>query len=105
MHDANVLKDRAAVAIVLRSGVPLRLLPIATGAHLTITSGDRQRLAARGQAGRYLADRSRMWLWFWNTFGGTGGGAVFDALAILAAARPDLIHFDPAARTSRQTGI
>jgi inosine-uridine nucleoside N-ribohydrolase len=96
VHDANVLKDPAAVNIVLQSAVPLRLVPIATAAHLALTSKNMQDFARSGTAGSYLSARSRTWLWFWNNFGGASGGIVFDALATIAAARPELIHFENA---------
>jgi inosine-uridine nucleoside N-ribohydrolase len=77
--------------------VPLRFIPISTAARLILTPSEMHALASSGPAGRYLSQRSGTWLRFWNFFGRTGGGVVFDALAILAAVRPDLIYFQNAA--------
>ncbi len=91
IHDANVSKDLLATAAVLRSNIPLTLLPIATGAHLLIDGADFRRLEKSGEAGNYLARQSRIWLWFWSHFVRTNGGPIFDALAIIPTTRPDLL--------------
>ena len=90
VHDANVLKDPRAVEIVLRCGIPLLLAPIATGRRLALTERQMKELGTKSNAGRFLETQSRTWLWFWTTFSGAEGAPVFDALAILAAARPEI---------------
>jgi pyrimidine-specific ribonucleoside hydrolase len=94
IHDANVFKDSAATAAVLRSNIPLTLVPIATSSHLLMDSPDLRRLQEGGEAGTYLSRQSRIWLWFWSHFVGTDGGPIFDALAIIPATRPDLLSME-----------
>ena len=91
IHDANVFKDPRAAAIVLEKKIPLTLVPIATSSNLALDENDLRDLEQNGDAGRYLARRSKMWLWFWTHFARTNGGPIFDVLAIVTAARPDLI--------------
>ena len=92
IHDANVLKDPAAVRALFRSKIPILLAPVETLGRLLIERGDLKRLANTGAAARYLATRSRTWLWFWTHVPHTDGGPIFDALAVLAVARPDLVR-------------
>jgi inosine-uridine nucleoside N-ribohydrolase len=91
IHDANVFKDPAATVAVVRSNIPLTLVPIATASELLLNDENLRELEARGVAGNYLARRSKVWLWFWTHFVRTNGGPIFDALAIVAAARPELV--------------
>ena len=94
IHDANVFKDPAAVAVVLRSKIPLVLVPIETASQLAIDRQDMRKLESGGAAGKYLARRSRIWLWFWTRFVKTDGGPIFDACAVLAATRPRLLTME-----------
>ncbi len=94
IHDANLVKDPAAVRAVLASSLPLLLTPIETSARLTLENDDLRTLAASGAAGKYLARRSGVWLCFWTHFVHARGGPIFDALAILAAARPELLTLE-----------
>jgi inosine-uridine nucleoside N-ribohydrolase len=91
IHDANVFKDPAATAVVLRSNIPLSAIPVSTASRLLVDGGDLRTLAKSGEAGNYLAGRSRIWLWFWTNIVQTKGGAVFDTLAIIAATKPGLL--------------
>jgi len=87
ISDANVVKDPAAVAQVLRSRIPVTLIPIETAAHFTVGATDLD--AMRGDpAGDYIQRKSRFWLWFWTKFVGTEGAPIFDAAAVLAVADP-----------------
>lgn len=90
VHDANVFKDPAASAAILRSKIPLTLVPIATSARLVIDKSDLRRLEA-SEMGNYLSRRSGIWLWFWTHFVRADGGPIFDALAIMPAARPEVV--------------
>jgi pyrimidine-specific ribonucleoside hydrolase len=90
IHDANVFKDPVAAEVVLRSKIPLVLVPITTASRLLIDETDLQSLSANGAAGGYLASRSKIWLWFWTHFVKTKGGPIFDALAIIPVIRPEL---------------
>lgn len=94
IHDANVFKDSAATAAVLRSNIPLTLIPIATGSGLTVDRADLGELERSGDAGQYLSSRSRIWLWFWTNFVKAKGGPIFDALAIIPATKPDLLSIE-----------
>ena len=94
IHDANVFKDPRAAAVLLRSGIPITLASVATAGDLSLTKSDLRDLAHSGAAANYLAQRSKVWLWFWTRFVGTDGGPIFDALAVMAAARPALVLID-----------
>jgi len=94
IHDANVFKDPRAAALVLQTKIPLTLAPVATSSNLMLDESDLRELERRGGAGRYLAQRSKVWLWFWTHFAGTNGGPIFDALATVTSARPELIAME-----------
>ncbi|MEO6871222.1 MAG: nucleoside hydrolase [Chthoniobacterales bacterium] len=94
IHDANLVKDPAAVREVLRSQIPVLLVPIETSSCLQLDRADLDKLAASGAAGKYLAPRSRVWLWFWTHIAKTHGGPIFDALAIVAVAQPSLVKIE-----------
>jgi pyrimidine-specific ribonucleoside hydrolase len=91
IHDANVFQDPAAAEAVVQSNIPLTLVPIATGSELLVNDENLRELERHGGAGNYLARRSKVWLWFWTHFVKTNGGPIFDALAIVAATRPELV--------------
>jgi inosine-uridine nucleoside N-ribohydrolase len=93
VHDANVVKDPAAVARVLRSKVPVTLVPVKAAADLTVAATDLD--AMRGYApGNFIQAKSRFWLWFWTKFVGTEGAPIFDAAAILAATQPEQLAME-----------
>lgn len=94
IHDANVFKDPRAAAIVLEKKIPLTLVPIATSSNLALDENDLRDLEQNGDAGRYLARRSKVWLWFWTRVARNNGGPIFDALAVVAATRPELIAME-----------
>lgn len=94
IHDANFVKDPTAMRAVFAWQLPIVLAPIETSSRLQIDRGDLDRLRASGPAGRYLASRSGAWLWFWKTFARERGGPLFDALAVIVAARPDLVTLE-----------
>lgn len=81
IHDANFVKDPQAVRVVLES-------------RLTMDAPDLRALKASGPAGRLLAQRSGMWLWFWTHIAQAEGGPIFDALAVVAAAKPQLVTIE-----------
>lgn len=91
IHDANAFKDPAAVKLLLKTKIPLQLTGIETGRRLTINPNDRATLARGGRGSRYLAQRSGTWLWFWRTILRQPGGPIFDALAVMAAIRPEAL--------------
>ncbi len=94
IHDANLVKDPNAVRVVLQSRIPVLLVPIETASRLMLERGDLRALESSGEAGRYLARRSRVWLWFWTQYVKARGGPIFDALAVAAAAKPSLLTIE-----------
>lgn len=92
IHDANVFKDPAAAAAVVRSNIPLTLVSIATASELLLNDENLRELERRGGAGSYLGRRSKVWFWFWTHFVKTNGGPIFDALAVVTATRPELVR-------------
>ena len=93
IHDANVVKDPEAVRQILRARIPITLVPIAAASHLRLNGQDLDTIGRNSEAGRYLRQKSRFWLWFWTKFLGTAGAPVFDAGPILAASAPGEIEF------------
>lgn len=94
IHDANVFKDPAAGEAVLRSNLPVTLIPVSAAKNLVVTGEDLRELERNGGAGNYLARQSKVWIWFWTSFVRTKGGPVFDALAVAGAARPGLLSLE-----------
>ncbi len=95
VHDANVFKDPAAVAVVLHSSIPIVLAPVELAPQLALTPAEMRALRGSGAAGDYLYRETRVWLWFWTRFAGEKGGLAFDLLALLPALRNDLIVTEP----------
>jgi inosine-uridine nucleoside N-ribohydrolase len=94
-HDANFEKDPTAAKTLLNSGVPLCLLPVGLGPELMLTEADFRQLRQRGgYAGVWLTRKSWLWLFLWKTCFGLEGAPVFDCLAVLAAARPEVLFFE-----------
>ncbi len=91
VHDANLFKDPAAVAAILRGARPLLFTPVEIAPQLAVTPADLQALQGGGPAGRYLSQRTRIWSWFWRVIVGEKGGLVFDVFAILPPVRPSLV--------------
>jgi pyrimidine-specific ribonucleoside hydrolase len=94
IHDANVFKDPAAAAAVMRSKIPLTIVPIPVAARLIIDAANLGDLEKNGGAGSYLARRSRTWLWFWTKFVRLEGGPIFDALAVLPTTNPGVLTIE-----------
>lgn len=90
-HDANTLKDPQAVKEILRTKIPVLLVPVSVAQHLTLTHDDLRRLAASGASGSYLSSRSRTWMWFWRNIGGADGAPVFDAAGVVALFKPNFL--------------
>jgi pyrimidine-specific ribonucleoside hydrolase len=80
-HDLNVRKDPDAVEIVLRSGVPLYLIPFEVGRQIVITRRDLRVLEAQSSLDAWLSARSAPWLEFWEHTLGAQGFSPFDLLA------------------------
>jgi pyrimidine-specific ribonucleoside hydrolase len=97
-HDLNVRKDPDAFDVVLRSGVPLHLIPFEVGRQVVVTLADLQTLEGRGALDAWVAARSFAWLDFWKKVLGAQGFSPFDALAVAYVVNPDKFtcHFIPA---------
>ena len=103
IHDANVVKDPAAAAAVIRSKLAVRLVPPETSSRLMLGPRDLREIGAGGPAGAYLLRNSRVWLWFWTHLARQEGGPLFDALAI-AALRPGLAEWETRYATVDRSG-
>ncbi len=95
IHDANIFKDPASAAVVLRRARNLTLVPFEVYSRLRVTRDDWRRVLD-GAAGSYLRPRTSVWIWFWTRFVRIDGAPVFDAAAVMAVARPDLVSSAPA---------
>lgn len=94
IHDANLVKDPAAVRAILHSQIPILLTPIETSSRLLLDKSDLRALSGSGSNDRFLARKSGVWLWFWTNIARARGGPIFDALAVVAAARPSLLTIE-----------
>lgn len=81
-HDFNVRKDPDAVEIVLRSGVPLYLIPFEAGHQIVITRRDLRALEEQGALDAWLSKRSARWLEFWEHTLDAKGFSPFDLIAV-----------------------
>ena len=104
IHDANVVKDPEAVRAVLASKVPITLAPVEVSSRLIMTKERRLELRDASPAAQFLYRKSRLWLWFWTAVVQHGGGPLFDALAVVGAARPELIVSERRQAWVRPTG-
>lgn len=89
LHDLNIRKDPDAFDFVLRSGIPLHLIPFEAASGVVITDRDLDALERRGALDAWLASHSRTWLSMWETLLGAGGFAPFDALAVIYLLAPE----------------
>jgi pyrimidine-specific ribonucleoside hydrolase len=92
IHDANVDKDPAAVAEILRSPIPLVLAPVETSADIVISRAEWLQLREGGPTSRFLQVKSRFWMTFWTKIVRHPGGPLFDSLGILLATHPQEIR-------------
>ncbi len=81
-HDLNFVKDPAAFETILRSGVPLSLLPFEAAQKVTITPADLALLSSSGPDARWLAEASQGWMRFWRVRLRVDGFHPFDSLAV-----------------------
>ncbi len=94
IHDANVVKDSAAIRTVLKASAPILIAPIETSSDLILEKQDLQLLRRSSPVGQHLANGSGVWLWFWKHIVRAKGGPCFDALAVIAAAQPGLLKLE-----------
>jgi inosine-uridine nucleoside N-ribohydrolase len=102
IHDANVVKDPAAVRVVFESKLRILLAPIETSSRLLLDAESLHALRAGDSAGKYLAQNSDAWFWFWTHIARAKGAPIFDALAVLCAARPDLLQIENRGATLKE---
>ena len=94
--DGNYHKDPPAMAVLLRAGIPLTLVPVELALQMPLTPAELRWVGREGgAAGRYLAVKARLWVWLWRLLFLTRGGIVFDSFAILAATHPHLLESEP----------
>jgi inosine-uridine nucleoside N-ribohydrolase len=82
-RDFNFAMDPGAVRIVLDLRLALILVPYDAARNIEITQTDIDALVLQGNAARWVAERSRGWLRYWNAYVGHAG---FYPLDLLAAA-------------------
>ena len=88
-RDFNFDQDPDAAARVLALDIPITLVPYDAARHFEITAADLDRLAARGGAYAWVAERSRAWLAFWQKDIGRNGFYPFDLLAAVYVLSPE----------------
>jgi inosine-uridine nucleoside N-ribohydrolase len=104
IHDANVFQDPEAVRRVLRTNIPMTLMPLRTASDIFLDKDDLMEIGRGSEAGNFLQKNSGAWLWFWTNFVGITGGPVFDAAAVLAAAKPTLLVLETRSVTVNSSG-
>ncbi len=103
--DLNFECDPAAMAVLLRSAVPVVLAPWEVSSHVWIGAAELDAMTAAGGAAAWLAARSRDWLAFWERELHAPGFNPFDTLAVAWAIDRALIEHmeaDAAVETSRR---
>lgn len=105
-HDLNVRKDSDAFDIVLRSGVPVHLIPFEVGRQATVTRSDLRSLSANGNLDQWIGERSAAWLDFWEDTLGATGFSPFDTLAVAYLVEPSSFSCDALpAKVVRRRGL
>jgi inosine-uridine nucleoside N-ribohydrolase len=87
-RDFNFQTDVGAAARIVALGVPLTLVPYDAARRIEISEADLDRLAARGGAAAWIAERSRAWLAYWREDIGRQGFFPFDLLAAAYVVEP-----------------
>ena len=87
-RDLNAVLDPDAVSVVLRSGIPLVLLPYSAARQVLMTRSDLDALARTTPVGQWVAHRSRDWLAFWHREVGLNGFYPFDLMAAAYVREP-----------------
>lgn len=89
-RDLNFDLDREAARLLLAMGIPITFVPYEAAREVTVTPGDVDRMHRAGGPARWIAERSRGWLEFWQTEIGVDGFYPFDLLAAQYVLAPDL---------------
>lgn len=88
-RDFNFCADPVAAARVLRTNVPLTLVPYDAALRDEVTAEDLTWLARQDTAGAWVVERSRAWLAYWTTAIGRQGFCPFDLEAARFVLAPD----------------
>jgi inosine-uridine nucleoside N-ribohydrolase len=87
-RDFNVAMDPDAVRAVLSSEVSIVLVPYEAAREVEVDGADLRQISEGGPANRWVADRSRAWLAYWNEDIGRSGFYPFDLLAAAFVVAP-----------------
>lgn len=94
LHDLNLQEDSTAFSVILKSSIPITLVPYEVASKVSITSKDLDQLSSGGLESSWLARISRPWLRFWNSSLKSEGFFPFDSLAIGVLTMPSLFSCD-----------
>ncbi len=89
--DANYAKDPEAVVRVLRSGMPIRLVPWETAQRVRMS---RPMVRSRDPFAKWMRRQSASWFRHWRWLGGQKEPPAFDSALILAAEQPELFRWE-----------
>jgi inosine-uridine nucleoside N-ribohydrolase len=105
LHDLNFRKDVTAFDVVLRSAVPVTLVPYEVAEKISIQSKDLAILNEGEPQAQWLAKISKPWLDFWQTSLQADGFYPFDSLAVGLLTMPNLFACEkiPAKIEHKQT--
>ncbi len=98
-RDLNFSMDPESVRLIQQMELPITLIPYDAAHRIIITADDLENLDKRGGVYRWLAERTRGWLVFWNVDVGQPGFYPFDWVASAYLMRPEL--FDCAITKAR----
>ncbi len=90
--DFNFAKDRAAAAELLATRIRMTFVPYEAAQALTITDADLNAMARAGSATRWVGERSREWLSFWQDDIRQAGFFSFDLAAAAYLLHPELFR-------------
>jgi inosine-uridine nucleoside N-ribohydrolase len=92
----NIWADPEAARVVLHSGVPFRLVGLNVTRQALLRLEDTETLAAEGGGpGKAIAAMSCFYIERYRKVHGVAACAMHDPLAVAAAARPDLLRWEP----------
>ena len=94
-QDFNFAKDRSAVTELLSLKLPMTWVPYAVAQNITVTAADLDAMGRDGVTARWVADRSREWLFFWREDIRQRGFFSFDLVAAAYLLHPELFRCTP----------
>jgi purine nucleosidase len=86
--DFNFAQDRAAARSLVAMHLPLFLVPYDAAREVVLNAADLDRMTGAGGASRWVAERSREWLRYWNDEIGLMGFYPFDLIAAAYVVQP-----------------